>query len=113
MPFGGCVGQPEFFDYDALTQARQYLEPNEKGEYRIITVHDDSALLAANAEERKYHRGGERWGEGRIHTRLPPWKLLDLVKEGVLDPDLDLNTPRARKWFNSTANIFKVRHGRI
>lgn len=101
-------------DEDTLLGTRQWLLDGEKpGEYVVATQHFDEPILAANYEERKHHRGFERWGEGRIHSRVPHWQLLELVKQGVVDPDLNLNTPCATRWFNSSANVWRIRHGRI
>lgn len=102
------------FDYDPVTMTKQWFVPSDDGEqFTIVSETDHGPLLEANAEERKYHRGGERWGGGRIHSRIPNTVLFDLVKKGILGPDMNLNTPAATKWVNSSENIWKIRHGRV
>ena len=107
------MGSVRLLEDDPIMQTRQFFIDNDDGSYTIATEHDDALLLESNQEERTYHRGGERWGEGRIHSRVPHWKLFELVKEGVLDPDMNLNRPRFTRWANSSKNVWKIRHGRI
>lgn len=100
-------------DEDPLTLTREYFIDNGDGSFTIATEEDYGPLLQSNHEQRMHHGERDRWGEGRIHSRIPPTVMFDLMKRGILGPDMDANTPAMTRWVNSSENIWKIRSGRV
>lgn len=102
----------ELFDDDPLTLTKQYFHDNGDGTYTVATVEDYGPLLEDNYHQRVHNDERAKWGDGKIHTRLPNTVLFDLMRRGIIGDDFDLNTPKMRRWINSSENIWRVRGGR-
>lgn len=100
-------------DFDPLTLTREWFVPNDDGSFTIATEQDVGPLLEANQVERNNRPRHERWGGGQIHSRIPNIVLWELMRTGVLGPNMDLNTAAMGRWINSTKNLWRIRGGRV
>lgn len=69
-------------------------------------------ILDHNQEQ--YNADHPRWGDGRPIARIPIAMFLDLIKQGIVEPNGSMDGERFRKFLNdSDFRKLRIRPGKI